>query len=174
MGVKQHCLNLERDGYLGTFRRHRGVGRPELSIISRSRRRTYFHRPTTCSPSPCSSKRASSMAQAPRKDPLSSLSGEGEGLCRKCKATRQPNAPRTWPDFGIGKAIWRTSKPNRCRASSSGTIPCKRFSRSSRKPLRWKRDLFQRLLGVKIRPEQRQAGGTYEYVFFLALPGRLK
>ena len=30
MGVKQHCLNLERDGYLGTFRRHRGVGRPEL------------------------------------------------------------------------------------------------------------------------------------------------
>ena len=33
------------------------------------------------------------------------------------------------------------------------------------------RDLFQRLLGVNIRREQRQAGGTYEYVFFLALPG---
>ncbi len=30
MGVKQHCLDLEKDGYLDTFRRHRGVGRPEL------------------------------------------------------------------------------------------------------------------------------------------------
>jgi predicted ArsR family transcriptional regulator len=30
MGVKQHCIELERGGYLDTFRRHRGVGRPEL------------------------------------------------------------------------------------------------------------------------------------------------
>jgi predicted ArsR family transcriptional regulator len=30
MGVKQHCKELEKDGYLETFRRHRGVGRPEL------------------------------------------------------------------------------------------------------------------------------------------------
>ncbi len=30
MGVKQICLDLERDGYLDTFRRHHGVGRPEI------------------------------------------------------------------------------------------------------------------------------------------------
>lgn len=30
MGVKQICLDLEKDGYLDTFRRHRGIGRPEL------------------------------------------------------------------------------------------------------------------------------------------------
>lgn len=30
MGVKKHCLDLERDGFLDTTRRHRGVGRPEL------------------------------------------------------------------------------------------------------------------------------------------------
>ena len=29
------------------------------------------------------------------------------------------------------------------------------------------RDLFQRVLGVPIRREQRQAGGNYEYVFLL-------
>jgi hypothetical protein len=33
------------------------------------------------------------------------------------------------------------------------------------------RDLFQRVLGVPIRREQRQAGGTYEYVFSLVAPG---
>lgn len=30
MGVKKICFDLEKDGYLDTFRRHRGVGRPEL------------------------------------------------------------------------------------------------------------------------------------------------
>lgn len=30
MGVKQHCLALERDGYVDTLRRRKPVGRPEL------------------------------------------------------------------------------------------------------------------------------------------------
>jgi len=30
MGVKQICLDLEKGGYLDTFRRNRGVGRPEV------------------------------------------------------------------------------------------------------------------------------------------------
>ncbi len=30
MGVKQHCIELERDHYVDTTRRNRGVGRPEL------------------------------------------------------------------------------------------------------------------------------------------------
>ncbi|MDD5261347.1 MAG: winged helix-turn-helix transcriptional regulator [Methylacidiphilales bacterium] len=29
MGVKQHCIALERDGYLDTWRRPKGMGRPE-------------------------------------------------------------------------------------------------------------------------------------------------
>jgi len=29
MGVKQHCVSLERDGYLDTWRRPKGMGRPE-------------------------------------------------------------------------------------------------------------------------------------------------
>ncbi len=30
MGIKQHCLDLERDGYLDTWRNPRPVGRPEM------------------------------------------------------------------------------------------------------------------------------------------------
>ncbi len=30
MGAKQICLDLEKDGFLQTFRRHHGVGRPEI------------------------------------------------------------------------------------------------------------------------------------------------
>src|ERR1700733_9404027 len=29
MGVKQHCVALEKDGYLDTWRRPKGMGRPE-------------------------------------------------------------------------------------------------------------------------------------------------
>jgi len=30
MGVKQHCVDLEHEGYLDTWRRAKGIGRPEL------------------------------------------------------------------------------------------------------------------------------------------------
>jgi predicted ArsR family transcriptional regulator len=30
MGVKQHCVDLESEGYLDTWRRAKGIGRPEL------------------------------------------------------------------------------------------------------------------------------------------------
>src|SRR5438309_10852728 len=30
MGIKQHCLTLQRDGYLDTWRRPQRMGRPEM------------------------------------------------------------------------------------------------------------------------------------------------
>jgi predicted ArsR family transcriptional regulator len=39
MGIKQHCLTLERDGYLDTWRRPQKMGRPEM--VYRLTRRTH-------------------------------------------------------------------------------------------------------------------------------------
>src|SRR5713101_5671469 len=39
MGIKQHCLTLERDGYLDTWRRPQRMGRPEM--VYRLTRRTH-------------------------------------------------------------------------------------------------------------------------------------
>src|SRR5919199_6004690 len=39
MGIKQHCLTLERDGYLDTWRRPQKMGRPEM--IYRLTRRAH-------------------------------------------------------------------------------------------------------------------------------------
>lgn len=39
MGIKQHCLTLERDGYLDTLRRPQKMGRPEM--VYRLTRRTH-------------------------------------------------------------------------------------------------------------------------------------
>ncbi len=44
MGIKQHCLTLERDGYLDTWRRPQKMGRPEM--VYRLTRRTHDLFPT--------------------------------------------------------------------------------------------------------------------------------
>ena len=44
MGIKQHCLTLHRDGYLDTWRRPQKMGRPEM--VYRLTRRTHDLFPT--------------------------------------------------------------------------------------------------------------------------------
>ncbi len=42
MGIKQHCLALEREGYLDTWRRPKPVGRPEMLYRLTKRGKTLF------------------------------------------------------------------------------------------------------------------------------------
>lgn len=42
MGVKQHCISLEKDGYLDTWRRPKGMGRPEKAYRLTSRAQEFF------------------------------------------------------------------------------------------------------------------------------------
>src|SRR5437868_14072817 len=44
MGIKQHCLTLQRDGYLDTWRRRQKMGRPEM--VYRLTRRSHDLFPT--------------------------------------------------------------------------------------------------------------------------------
>ncbi len=42
MGVKQHCIALEKDGYLDTWRRPKGMGRPEKAYRLTPRAQGFF------------------------------------------------------------------------------------------------------------------------------------
>ncbi|MDE1172036.1 MAG: winged helix-turn-helix transcriptional regulator [Verrucomicrobium sp.] len=42
MGVKQHCIALEKDGYLDTWRRPKGMGRPEKAYRLTPRAHDFF------------------------------------------------------------------------------------------------------------------------------------
>jgi hypothetical protein len=42
MGIKQHCLTLQRDGYLDTWRRPQRMGRPEMVYRLTSRSHDLF------------------------------------------------------------------------------------------------------------------------------------
>src|SRR5437868_9211055 len=45
MGIKQHCLTLQRDGYLDTWRRPQKMGRPEMvyRLTRRDRKSTRLN-----------------------------------------------------------------------------------------------------------------------------------
>lgn len=43
MGVKQHCVSLEKDGYLDTWRRPKGMGRPEKAYRLTGQAQEFFH-----------------------------------------------------------------------------------------------------------------------------------
>ncbi len=42
MGVKQHCVSLEKDGYLDTWRRPKGMGRPEKAYRLTAQAQEFF------------------------------------------------------------------------------------------------------------------------------------
>ena len=42
MGIKEHCLALEKEGYLDTWRRPKPVGRPEMLYRLTTRARDLF------------------------------------------------------------------------------------------------------------------------------------
>lgn len=42
MGVKQHCVSLEKDGYLDTWRRPKGMGRPEKAYRLTTQAQEFF------------------------------------------------------------------------------------------------------------------------------------
>ena len=56
MGIKQHCLTLERDGYLDTWRRPQKMGRPEMVYRLTKRTHDFSLATATILPSSCSTR----------------------------------------------------------------------------------------------------------------------
>ena len=77
MGIKQHCLTLERDGYLDTWRRPQKMGRPEM--VYRLTRRTHdlFQATATISLSICCNRSRKSTDRTPRRN-CSSIFSNGK------------------------------------------------------------------------------------------------
>jgi predicted ArsR family transcriptional regulator len=172
MGVKQHCLNLERDGYLGTFRRHRGVGRPELLYHLTVKAQDLFPQAdNVLSISLLQQARKLYGASAAEKILFLHFQEKAKAYAEKVQgntpAERAKNLARLRDREGHMADFENEPMPRIIERHHPMQALFEVFPQAAA----MERDLFQRLLGVNIRREQRQAGGTYEYVFFLALPG---
>ena len=134
MGVQQHCLNLERDGYLGSFRRHRGVGRPELLYHLTVEAQDLFPQADNMlSISLLHQARKFYGASAAEKILFLHFQEKAKAYADKVQGTAPAERarPGTTRDRESHMAGPETEP---VRASSSSTIPCKHSSRSSRRP----------------------------------------
>jgi predicted ArsR family transcriptional regulator len=168
MGVKQHCLNLERDGYLGTFRRHRGVGRPELLYHLTSKAQDLFPQAdNVLSISLLEQARKLYGGTAAEKILFLHFQEKAKAYTQKLQGETLSDRAKSLARLRDREGHMSDFEPNPAPRIIERHHPMQALFEVFPEAASMERDLFQRVLGVPIRREQRQAGGTYEYVFSL-------
>jgi predicted ArsR family transcriptional regulator len=172
MGVKQHCLNLERDGYLGTFRRHRGVGRPELLYHLTTKAQDLFPQADNLlSISLLEQARKLYGATAAEKILFLHFQEKAKAYAQKVQGETPSDRAKSFARLRDREGHMSDFEIEPAPRIIERHHPMQALFEAFPEAAAMERDLFQRVLGVAIRREQRQAGGTYEYVFSLVAPG---
>jgi predicted ArsR family transcriptional regulator len=167
MGVKQHCVDLERDGYVDTFRRHRGVGRPELLYRLTAKAQDLFPQAdnTLCLSLLEQAKRLFG-AGAPEKILFLHFQTKaaeyqaairGESLAERARAlARLRDAEGYMAEYAADPA--RLIERHHPMLGLAEVYP---------NLITMEREVIQRVLGVPVQREARQVGGAYECVYSL-------
>ena len=168
MGIKQHCLDLERDGYVDTSRRHRGVGRPELLYRLTSKALDLYPRADNVL--------ALSLLEQART--LFGPAASGKILFLHFQKQTADYAGRVRGETPAERAKWLARLRDRegHMADFEEGPPARIIERHH--PMHalmevhpeiaaMEREMFQKVLGVPVRRESSQEGGLYECSFIL-------
>ena len=167
MGVKQHCLDLERDGYVDTFRRHRGVGRPELLYRLTAKAQDLFPQADNfLTISLLEQARKLFGAGAPEKILYLHFQEKAAGYTER--VTGEPLVERVQALVRLrdreGHMAEFADEPLRIVERHQ---PILGLMEAFPVIAGMERDLFQRVLGAPVRREASQTGGNYECVFWV-------
>ena len=171
MGIKQHCLTLQRDGYLDTWRRPQKMGRPEM--VYRLTRRSHDLFATDGDQFTLellNSVREIYGANAPEKllyniferrtaELKTKVKGDTVGERAKWLAKQRDNEgymAQFLPAEKEGPQILECHSPV--------------FNLLEKYPIisRLEQDLFEAVLGTKVRREETRNSGLYECAFYFA------
>jgi len=171
MGIKQHCLTLQRDGYLDTWRRPQKMGRPEM--VYRLTRRSHDLFATDSDQFTLElldSVREIYGANAPEKllyniferrtaELKAKVKGDTVGERAKWLAKQRDNEgymAQFLPAEKEGPQILECHSPV--------------FNLLEKYPIisRIEQDLFEAVLGTKVRREETRNSGLYECAFYFA------
>ena len=169
MGIKQHCLTLERDGYLDTWRRPQKMGRPEM--VYRLTKRTHDLFP--CDSNDFTLEVLKSVAEiygpnAPEKLLFNIFERKAANLKAKVKGTTVAE-----------RAKWLAQQRDKegymcdfCEGENGGShiLECHSplMNLLDKYPIigRLEQDLVSAILGTKVRREESRASGQYESAFY--------
>jgi predicted ArsR family transcriptional regulator len=175
MGVKQHCLTLERDGYLGTFRRHRGVGRPELLYHLTTKAQDLFPQADNLlSISLLRQARKLYGATAAEKILFLHFQEKAKAYVGKVQGETPLDRAKSFARLRDREGHMADFEAEPAPQIIERHHPMQALFEAFPEAVGMERDLFQRVIGVAVRREQRQTGrggGTYEYVFSLPSGG---
>lgn len=168
MGVKQHCLELHKNGYLDTFRRHRGVGRPELLYRLTNKAQDLFPKADNAL--------SISLLEQARK--LFGPGAAGKMLFLHFQEKTKACAEAIRGETPIERAKWlarlreREGHMAEFRAEPSPRIverhhPMQALLEAFPEVATMEREMFERVIGASVRREASPAGENYECVFLV-------
>jgi predicted ArsR family transcriptional regulator len=172
MGIKQHCLTLQRDGYLDTWRRPQKMGRPEMVYRLTRRSHDLFAADSNqFTLELFSSVREIYGANAPEKLLYTVFEKRTAELKSKVKG-----------DTNVERAKWLAKQRDNegymtqfLPADKDGPqiLECHSplLNLLEKYPIiaRLEQDMFEAVLGTKVRREETRASGLYECAFYFAV-----
>jgi predicted ArsR family transcriptional regulator len=173
MGIKQHCLTLQRDGYLDTWRRPQKMGRPEM--VYRLTRRTHDLYQTDSNRFTLELLKSVQESYGPNA-PEKLLYNMFE---RKTAALKSKAKGETVADRAKWLARLRDSEGYMAqfimeeKEDGAQILECHSpiMNLLDRYPIigRLEQDLFEAVLGTSVRREETRNSGLYECAFYFAV-----
>jgi predicted ArsR family transcriptional regulator len=171
MGIKQHCLTLERDGYLDTWRRPQKMGRPEM--VYRLTRRTHDLYQSDSNQFTLELLRSVQEIYGPN---------AAEKLLfnlfeRKTATLKEKVRGDTTAERAKWLARWRDNEGYMSQFTTdedggSQILECHTplLNLLERYPIigRLEQDMFEAVLGTDVRREESRASGLYECAFYFS------
>jgi predicted ArsR family transcriptional regulator len=173
MGIKQHCLTLQRDGYLDTWRRPQKMGRPEM--VYRLTRRTHDLFQTDSNRFTLELLKSVQESYGPNA-PEKLLYNMFE---RKTAALKSKAKGETVAERAKWLARLRDSEGHMAQFTTEEKeggpqiLECHSpiMNLLERYPIigRLEQDLFEAVLGTSVRREETRNSGLYESAFYFAV-----
>ncbi len=173
MGIKQHCLTLERDGYLDTWRRPQKMGRPEM--VYRLTRRTHDLFP--CDSNDLTLELLTSTKEiygpnGPEKLLYNIFERKTAGLKSKVKGETVPERAK-WLAQQREKEGFMSEFVAEEKEGGPQILECHSpiMNLLDQYPIigRLEQDLMEGVLGIPVRREETRTSGLYECAFYFSL-----
>ena len=173
MGIKQHCLTLQRDGYLDTWRRPQRMGRPEM--VYRLTRRTHDLFPTDSHQFTLELLKSIQEIYGPNApEKLLYNVFERKGAALKAKAKGETVAERAkWLAKVRDGEGYMAQFVTEEKEGGPQILECHSpiLNLLDRYPIvgRLEQDMFAAVLDTRVRREETRNSGLYECAFYFAL-----
>lgn len=169
MGIKQHCLTLQRDGYLDTWRRPQKMGRPEM--VYRLTRRSHDLFPIDSNEFTLELLQAVKNiygANAPEKLLYNIFEERTKTLRAKVKGDSVAERAKWLAKVRDSEGYMAQFLP--AEKGGPQILECHSpiFNLLERYPLigRLEQDMFATILGTAVRREEARTGGLFECAFY--------